>query len=197
MKAMLTSIIDSGRDAYASTRTDQVRLCVFIGTSNTTGKGILTYDASGNRRFAVIECKSAVKDTGGRARANERVEDYMEERREQFWAEALHKYREGEWTTADLPYGLADARDKANEDYLDADESIENSLVQYIEAHPGKLAIVDVCKTLFPDKSSTLKEQYTIAEILTNNGFTKRRITTKETGGKKITYWFPPDTEPF
>ena len=84
-KAFLSKQDDSFRPAYGRKGETYLRECVFFATTNE--KTFLKGD-TGNRRFWVIECNAvpAIKDPW---------EDLPEEV-DQLWAEAVHRWKEGE-----------------------------------------------------------------------------------------------------
>lgn len=110
IKAFLTRQIDKVRLPYARTVSHLPRSCVFAGTVNPDGAGYLR-DPTGGRRFWPVLCSSI--DLAALAA-----------KREQLWAEAVHRYRAGESWWIDDDVVLAEAReaqaDRAEDDPLAA-----------------------------------------------------------------------------
>lgn len=84
-KAFISKQEDSYRPAYGRKVETYPRQCVFFATTNEPA--FLKGD-TGNRRFWTVECgrDSSVKD----------VWEQLPQERDQLWAEALHRFREGE-----------------------------------------------------------------------------------------------------
>ena len=102
LKAFLTRLVDSVRLAYRENAEYARRLCVFVGTVNDDGNGVLPNDTTGNRRFAVL-----------RVRAQGVHPLTLAEERDQLWAEALHRVRSGE--SPEFPEDMKQAQAEANE----------------------------------------------------------------------------------
>lgn len=87
VKAILTRTEDKFRAPYGRAVIDHPRCCVFWGTTNPEGTGYLK-DPTGNRRYWPI----AVNQVDIQALTDDR---------EQLWAEAVHRYKNGEawWLT--------------------------------------------------------------------------------------------------
>ena len=91
LKAFLTRVYDKGRKAYGRSAKIHARRVVFVSTSNFA---CIPADPSGalRRRFIGVTCTQA---PGA-------IEPYMDEHREQIWAEGLHRYNNDERPS--LPY---------------------------------------------------------------------------------------------
>ena len=100
-----------------------LRRCVLIGTSN--DPHCLPADPSGNRRFVAVTVRAGEDGATG-------VRLYLKNFREQLWAEALHRYREGE--TAHLPSDLAEIQTRVNASAVQVDESLEDALLAFLDA---------------------------------------------------------------
>ena len=86
IKGFMTRRVDNGvRLAYRRDVEQAKRRCVFCGTANNDGRGILPNDASGNRRWVPV---SVV------ARGEHPAVLMLD--REQFWAEAVERVKHGE-----------------------------------------------------------------------------------------------------
>lgn len=83
VKAVISMRIDRTTRSYALHATEHPRQCVMAATINPDeGNGYLT-DSTGNRRFWPIRCSKADLT-------------WLEEFRDQLWAEATHRFEEGE-----------------------------------------------------------------------------------------------------
>jgi predicted P-loop ATPase len=118
IKAFLTRTTDRFRPPYGRYTVEVPRQCVFAGTVNPD-----TYlrDETGNRRFWPLRCGTI--DIAALARD-----------RDQLWAEAVHRFREGAIWWIDDPTLLAEAREEQDRRYQsDAwDDLIEHWLTHEI-----------------------------------------------------------------
>lgn len=117
LKAFITRRNDDNVRLAYERRPDNVpRRCIFIGTSN--NKRALPNDVTGNRRFIVVEVKGSV--------GTFKIQSWLEDNRDQLWAEALHLYHTGE------PIWLSEQEESVqatlNQDYRDADIAVEDAL---------------------------------------------------------------------
>lgn len=106
IKAFLTRQVDKVRLPYARTVSHLPRACVFAGTVNPDGAGYLR-DPTGGRRFWPVLCTNIDLPA-------------LEAKREQLWAEAVHRYRDGETWWLDDDVVIAEARE-AQEDRAEVD----------------------------------------------------------------------------
>ena len=118
IKAFLTRTTDRFRPPYGRYTVEVARQCVFAGTVNPD-----TYlrDETGNRRFWPLRCGTIDIDALARDR-------------DQLWAEAVHRFREGAIWWIEDPALLEDARQAQDSRYQsDAwDDLIEHWLVHEI-----------------------------------------------------------------
>lgn len=84
LKSFLSKKVDRVRLPYAQKSKDFKRKCVFIGTYNPSGNNMYLRDDTGNRRFWPLECKKQVDFL------------WLKENRNQLWAEALQRFKNGE-----------------------------------------------------------------------------------------------------
>ena len=184
MKSFLTRQDDgSVRLAYRRNPETMLRRCVIIGTCN--DQTPLPNDPTGNRRFVVVKLNKG-----------SHVEKYMEENREQLWAETLHRYRQGE--RANLPRDLYQDQARLNNMARRKDELLEDQilkLVQEPEAQDGMtLARVAVCTGLAGFESETarlnMRDTKRLSSALTAHGWMKARK--RQGGGKQQHLWYPP-----
>ena len=95
MKAFITRPNDGHlRLAYRRDREPCPRRAVIIGTANPSVSGVLPNDPTGMSRFVVVDLPAPRSLVG-------KVEGWIDARRDQLWAEALHRYHAGE--RANLP----------------------------------------------------------------------------------------------
>ena len=124
LKAFLTRNVDNGiRLAYRRNPESAPRRCIFVGTVNDDGTGVLPDDGTGNRRWAILPINAQ----------GEHWSTLMAER-EQYWAEALHRVRAGE--DPSFPADLRAIRAETNEMHRQADalEEVVADAAQAIRA---------------------------------------------------------------
>ena len=160
MKAFLTRTNDGQhRAAYARAPESSPRRCIFVGSANDSGVGILPNDTSGNRRFVIVEVRNALQE----------VEPALAKMRDQLWAEGLAKFRDGTWPTARFPRELQHEQAGRNEEW-----------------RSGNMVIEDAIAGLLPDTEAPLQElmkrgeidqrhQRAFTQMLRHRGWTKRK----------------------
>ena len=102
IKMVLTRTVDTVRLSYARNPVDRPRRFIVVGTSN--DRSCLPDDETGNRRFVVVDCAGEPWVKEGRELRRSfagPVEPWLEERREQLFAEAVRLVSNGR--TAGLP----------------------------------------------------------------------------------------------
>ncbi len=114
------------RRAYARNAESSPRRCIFVGTSNS--RACLPSDPSGNRRFVVISAGLKLGAAG--------IMKYLDENREQLWAEAFELHRKG--VQAWLPESLKKSQAETNAEYRARDDLLEDRLDGFIEAQNVK-----------------------------------------------------------
>ena len=102
LKAFLTRLADSARLSYRKNPDHAPRRCVFVGTVNDDGTGVLPEDGTGNRRWNVLR----ITGTGDHPSA-------VAADRDQYWAEALHRVEAGE--DPSLPGDMVGEQRETNE----------------------------------------------------------------------------------
>lgn len=112
-KMFFSQVRDRYRPSYGHCAQDFKRQCVFIGTTN---QSEYLKDYSGNRRYWPVKCLSADIEL-------------LKNNRDQYWAEAVHRYKAGEkWWPDDESAAIFDA---VQEERMQADPwqiSIEDYL---------------------------------------------------------------------
>lgn len=95
-KAVITTQVDRTMRNYARHATEHPRQCVLAGTINPSEDSGWLSDPTGNRRFWPVRCVKVDMEM-------------LLTRRDQLWAEAVHRYRAGEtwWLTAEQERDLA------------------------------------------------------------------------------------------
>ena len=144
IKAFLTRTTDRFRPPYGRYTVEVPRQCVFAGTVNPD-----TYlrDETGNRRFWPLRCGTIDIDALARDR-------------DQLWAEAVHRFREGAIWWIEDPDLLAEAREEQDSRYQsDAwDDLIEHWLTHEIRT----------VSESFPDYGNSRSESVPRPEPLTD-----------------------------
>lgn len=199
LKSFISTSVDRVRLSYAHRGQGIPRAFVPIATANDAGKGILPDDPTGNRRWVAIQCHAP--------RGHQpRVLRYLDQHREQIWAEALFRYRRGEsW---DITPELYDAWDAQNAGQTMRDDALEDTLAD-VEARlaqspaptePMNLRRINELlggnpKDLPPDKRAgahgvdlgTRSQRDRLQGVLIGRGWTRRQEAPRQTG-----YWTPP-----
>ena len=124
IKKFLSRTNDNIRLTYRRDPSPLLRRCMIVGTTN--DPRCLPNDASGNRRFLPVPC-----DAGDPAATRA----YLDEHREQLWAEALQRVRENH-ETAYLPDSLKGAQAELTEQYRAVDEVAEEVIGAWLDANP-------------------------------------------------------------
>jgi predicted P-loop ATPase len=167
LKAFLSREVDRYRPPYGRRAIDSKRQCVFAGTTNN-----LEYlrDMAGNRRYWPVRCKDRECDVPGIVRD-----------RDQLWAEAKHRYEQGEnwWLTGELQKLQAEQA----EERMEADpweEIILNGIAQAPEVRVKEIAT----KLLhILDCDLTKVDQRRIGAILRHAGYER---TSKRENGERF-----------
>lgn len=128
VKAYISRQDDIYRPAYGTVTERHPRQCVFCGTTNET---YFLKGCTGNRRFWVMSADA-------NSRKHTDVKADLTAERDQLWAEAVERWKEGE--TLYLPTDLeAEARQKQAEHNDEADDPIKDMLIAYLDMKlPGE-----------------------------------------------------------
>ena len=134
---------------------------------------------SGNRRCLPVPC------TGGDP-AHTRA--YLNEHREQLWAEAIHRVRENH-ETAYLPDSLKGAQSELTEQYRAVDEVAEEIIGEWLYANPTAVTANQVARGInwTPDSRSV----YRITTVLKQMGYTRSMKRVRDAGSRSW-MWEPP-----
>ena len=167
LKAFISRRDDGAtRLAYRRDPETALRRFILVGTSNDVE--CLPNDPSGNTRFVPIQCGEG-----------SHVEPYLDERRDQLWAEGLALYNKGE--RANLPRELMDLQAEHGELHRRKDAIIEDDVAQIIGE--GPLTMREICQNMGADLSS----QHRVGAALQNAGWTKTRE--RVPNGKRAYFW--------
>ena len=175
LKAFITQRDDGTvRLAYRRNAEVMLRRCIIVGTSNSDS--CLPNDPTGLRRFVPVALKKGTN-----------VEAYMNENREQIWAEALHQYNEGE--RANLPRELMADQKEVAEEYRNKDELLEERVEKLdkdeMEGQPISAFVSKLCGKSEYDAGKG--DEVRVAKALTNKGWVNRR---ESINGKRAKRWY-------
>ena len=209
MKAYLSRSADNAvRLAWRRNAELRPRRFVVVGTTNEARP--LPDDPTGNRRFVVVEVK------GGNAA---QIIGWVNEHRDQLWAEAVHRVNEGEH--ARLPDGLGKAQASANEELRNRDEKAQGAVDFFLTSYRTEYLIVSelisavkVSPTYRPPVVDGREEHAfmlisgverevepglgyevtakAVATVLRAEGWTPGQGRSKAYGGRMIRYWNKP-----
>ena len=177
IKKFLSRTNDNIRLTYRRDPSPLLRRCMIVGTTN--DPRCLPNDSSGNRRFLPVPC---IAGDPAKTRA------YLDEHREQMWAEALHRVRTGHETSY-LPDSLKAAQSELTEQYRAVDEVAEEVIGAWLDKNPRAVTANQIASGVnwTPDSRSII---YRITTVLKQMGYTRTRVS----GGASRTWmWNPPD----
>ena len=179
LKSFLSRTDDGAvRLAYRRNPETALRRCIIVGTSN--DRTCLPNDPSGNRRFVSVVLR------GGDPTA---LRVYLNERREQLWAEALAAYRNG--VEARLPDDLHEAQSATNAQVRRRDDILEDTLADWLRSDPKLFTLADAavgCGLVDHGREARLsmRDQRRLGAALTTAGFVKRR---ERVDGQRVMVW--------
>ena len=176
IKKFLSRTNDNIRLTYRRDPSPLLRRCMIVGTTN--DPRCLPNDSSGNRRFLPVPC---IAGDPAKTRA------YLDEHREQMWAEAVHRIRELH-QTAYLPDSLKAAQSELTEQYRAVDEVAEEVIGAWLDKNPRAVTANQIASGVnwTPDSRSI----YRITTVLKQMGYTRTRVS----GGASRTWmWNPLD----
>ena len=164
LKEWLSRRVDRFRPPYGRNVIQAKRQCVFVGSVNPEG-GYLK-DATGSRRFWPVRCHDIDIPL-------------IRRERDQVWAEAVHRYRQGDrWWFSAEEYAIV--KDEQAERY-ESDPWADD--VEHIVHGKQWVAVSDVLRSLdLPAHQRTQLAQTRVAKILTAMGWERRQ---KRDGGRR------------
>ena len=179
IKAFLARQDDGAvRLTYRRDPIDLPRRCVIVGSTN--DPRCLPNDPSGNRRFVPVPVSA------GNPRE---IRKFMNQWREQLWAEALHRARvlkEPAW----LPDELKAQQAILNERYRATDEIAEDVVQEYLQGYPGPVTIRQIADGIKWDSGG--RSAYRITNVLKQLGYSHSPVQTRQADGGRGRFWFPP-----
>ena len=160
LNGFLTTTDDgSVRLAYRRDTEQRPRRSILVGTAD--DERCLPNDPAGLRRFVPVMFEHGCQ-----------VEDWLAERREQLWAEALHRYRAGE--SARLPRSLIPAQRVATARHRRKAEALE-SAIQGLDPGPKSLAEIAFDVQMIDDPAGaakmSMREQWRLVNALRTCGW--------------------------
>ena len=174
LKAFVSRQDDGGiRLAFRRNPEPAPRRCIIVGTSNR--QDVLPNDPTGNRRFVPVVLN----------RPTQAVEEYLEEHRDQLWAEALYRHSKG--ISPRLPRDLMPHAAAAAEAHRNRDTILEDAVDGLPPDWEGTLA--DTARQvglLAPDDMSVklpMRDVKRLSAALTGQGWVMRQA--KQEGVKK------------
>ena len=175
IKKFLSRTNDNIRLTYRRDPSPLLRRCMIVGTTN--DPRCLPNDASGNRRFLPVPC-------AGGDPAKTRA--YLEEHRDQLWAEAIHRIRE-QGETAYLPDSLKGVQAELTEQYRAVDEVAEEVIGSWLASNPQVVTTNQIATGVgwTPDSRSI----YRITTVLKQMDYTRSK---KYVDGVQKWVWSPP-----
>ena len=179
-KRRISSPRDKQRLAYRRDPEVMPRTCILAGTSDNLN-GVLPNDPAGLTRFVPIVLPTS----------NMPVEEYMEQHRDQLWAEAMHRYRH-DGLRANLPRDLSIISATATEQHRSKNETMQEAIAKLPMNAPMTLAqIVEAIKIADPGKGAAVDKriQNEVTAELKTAGWTSKQETINKTRGN---YWNPP-----
>ena len=195
IKHFITRQEDVARAAYGHFSTRHTRRWVMAGTFNDDGVGILPYDNTGQRRFAVVRSPleyNAEAKTGN-------VRTYLQTNRTQLWAEAYHRWvsANGDHSSHLLSSLTQELIAEDNAALERRPEMHEDSLEKWLSSRspePFTMQMVMLGAGFITDVSqfrSSQADQNIVSKLLTEKGFSKRPKRTY-VKGKQGRYWDYP-----
>ena len=152
---------NTSRRPYAKHTEEQPRRFILAGTTN--NRSDLPNDPSGNRRFVPVELGSP----------NISVESYLDEVRDNAWAEALVMYHDGE--RAGLPREIMGLQAERAEEHRDRDDLIEDAVAALPNVSMTLSEVVD----RLPERLRVMSERR-IGLALRNAGWSMGRVRVGE-----------------
>ena len=173
LKAFISRCDDGAtRLSYRRDPETALRRCVLVGTTN--DDECLPNDPSGNSRFVTIKCGKG-----------SHVEPYLDEHREQLWAEAMSYYHEAEWS-ANLPRRLMGLQADHAETHRRKDQVVEDAVAAI--TGDGPYTLRELFDLVYPHNTSGDRRTETrLADALKQADWTKKHE--RIAGGKRAYLW--------
>ena len=175
-KAWLSRTVDRYRPPYGRALVDQPRQCVIAGSTNADD---YLRDATGGRRFWPV--KVGTIDIDGLA-----------EVREQLWAEALDRWRDGEpWWIKDRH--MLKAAEDAQDERLQEDEGWREVILEYlVRQKPLEITAKDILKDVLGLEMIHLnrRNEMVVGNLMRRLGWKKSQ---KGLVNDRRRYWRPPE----
>lgn len=167
-KSFLTRRIDPFRPPYGKHLIKLRRQCVFAGTINPPASGGYLKDLTGARRYWPVACNGRIDRAG------------LEQVRDQLWAEAVQRFKNGEkwWLETDELEALATTE---QEKRLVVD-AWQEPIVEWLGDRTD-VAVTEVLRHAL-GVAKTQISQNRVVKILKHLGFERYRARTKEAGPK-------------
>lgn len=158
VKAIITMQVDRTRLSYGRLPVEILRQCVLGASVNPkAGQGYLT-DSTGNRRFWPVACTAIDLDR-------------VERKRDQLWAEAVSRYREGEqWWLTDEESKLAEREQLSRMQGDVWEDTIANALVNSFTYTSAQI-LSDILKMPIERHDQRAKDR--VAAIMSELGWTQ------------------------
>ena len=176
IKKFLSRTNDNIRLTYRRDPSPLLRRCMIVGTTN--DPLCLPNDPSGNRRFVPVPCTA-----GDPAKTR----PYLEEHRDQLWAEALHRCRE-KHETAYLPDHLKGAQAELTEQFLAVDEVAEDVIGAWLDKNLRPVTVSEIATGI--NWTADSRSVHRITTVLKQLGYTRSR---PHSGAGRQWIWTPPD----
>jgi len=169
LKAFVSSSIDSYRPAYARNSVDVPRTAVFIGTTNDSE---FLVDATGSRRFLVVEVGQCDPEA-------------LEADRAQLWAEALEAYRRGEQWHLDAEH---DALRAEQAEQYEITDSWDAPISAWLRDQRGTVTLNEVWTGALANErvNASKGDDMRMGKILRAHGWDKARELLH---GRRVTLW--------
>ena len=180
IKAFLSRMDDgSVRLTYRRDPVLLPRRCVIVGSTNDLR--CLPNDPSGNRRFVPVPVSNG---------SVPKIRVFMDEHREQLWAEALYRVRVNR-ETAYLPHELTQTHRDHTEHYRATDEIAEDVIQNWLNLHPGPVTLQAVAEGIkWPNDRRSMAR---IINVLKQFGYVPSQRSGRADGLKR--YWVSRNTE--
>lgn len=176
-KAFFSSGKDRFRRAYARHEREELRQCVFVGTTN--GDEYLN-DPTGGRRFWPIACQSIDLQA-------------IDRDRDQLWAEAVHEFREGRpwYPTAETEHVLLGDVQEGRTKGDSWEDKIQSFLVGIIDGQTTVAELLERALKLDPKDWTRSAETRVGAMMINRFKWAKRRVTL--TDGRRVWVYGRPE----